>query len=39
LCLREGALDPCPLKCECRYVRDVLQVVRHWPKSVQQESA
>jgi hypothetical protein len=39
LCLRVEALEPCPLKCECRYVRDVLQVVKSWPKSVQQVSA
>lgn len=25
-------LDPCYQKCECSYVRDVLEQVRDWPK-------
>jgi hypothetical protein len=25
-CLRQDDLDPCPAACECRFVRDVLQV-------------
>jgi hypothetical protein len=31
-CLRENDLDPCAARCECRFVRDVMQVVRNWPK-------
>jgi hypothetical protein len=31
-CLHRGDLDPCRSVCECAYVRDVLQVVRHWQK-------
>jgi hypothetical protein len=31
-CLHEDDLEPCPAACECGYVRDVLQVVREWPK-------
>jgi hypothetical protein len=31
-CLRETVLDPCPGKCECAYVREVLQIVSEWPK-------
>ena len=31
-CLHKGELEPCPAKCECAYVREVLQAVRHWPK-------
>ncbi|HPF98932.1 MAG TPA: hypothetical protein PLE77_02615 [Kiritimatiellia bacterium] len=31
-CLGERELRPCPAKCECAYVRDVLQVVKDWPK-------
>lgn len=31
-CLHEDQLDPCPAKCECAYVRDILQTVRQWPK-------
>ena len=26
------ALDPCENKCECAYVREVMQVIRDWPK-------
>ena len=29
-CLRQEELEPCPLHCECGYVRDVLQVIRSW---------
>ena len=31
-CLRESELEPCPAKCECAYVREVLQAVRRWHK-------
>ena len=31
-CLYESQLLPCPSKCNCAYVRAVLQKVRHWPK-------
>ena len=31
-CLRDGALDPCAAKCECAYVREVIQIILHWPK-------
>jgi len=31
-CLKSNILDPCYNKCECRYVRDVLQTVQKWPK-------
>jgi hypothetical protein len=32
-CLHENDLEPCPEKCECAYVRDILQIVRRWPKN------
>ena len=32
LCMREGALSPCPVKCECNWVRDVLQTIKNWPQ-------
>ena len=32
-CLHEDDLRPCPAKCECTYVREVLQVISSWPKS------
>lgn len=31
-CVNEQELLPCPARCECAYVRDVLQVVKDWPK-------
>ena len=31
-CLRQSELAPCPAKCECAYVREILQIVRRWPK-------
>jgi len=31
-CLHQYELDPCPNKCECAYVREVLQIIRNWPK-------
>jgi hypothetical protein len=32
LCVRQGALDPCPVECECRWVREIMQVIRNWKK-------
>lgn len=31
-CLSKKELRPCPEKCECAYVRDVIQVVKKWDK-------
>ena len=31
-CLRPEELCSCPVECECAYVREVLQIVRRWPK-------
>jgi hypothetical protein len=31
-CLRQDELRPCPVKCECAYVREVLDRVIHWEK-------
>lgn len=33
-CLHASSLQSCPAKCECRFVRDVMQVVANWPKEV-----
>jgi hypothetical protein len=30
-CLRQEELSLCPAKCECAYVREILQIIRHWP--------
>ena len=32
-CLHEDDLRPCPAKCECGYVRHILQLIRAWPKA------
>ena len=31
-CLHKTSLDPCENACECAYVRDVLRMVKTWPK-------
>jgi len=31
-CLHKSVLRPCPVKCECGFVREVLQIIRNWPK-------
>ena len=31
-CLQQYNLDPCPVECECAYVREVLQIAKKWPK-------
>lgn len=33
-CLHTESLAPCVNKCECAYVRDVVQIVKKWPKNV-----
>ena len=37
-CLHRSDLRSCRQQCECAYVRDVLQTVRHWPKLADRES-
>ena len=31
-CLHQDDLDPCPNRCECAFVREIIQVVKSWPK-------
>ena len=31
-CLHEDELEACPAECECAYVRDIMQLIRGWPK-------
>jgi len=31
-CLHEEELEPCPVQCECAYVREIIQTIRNWPK-------
>ena len=35
-CLHDDILQPCLASCECAYVREILQIVRNWPKSEDQ---
>lgn len=32
-CLHKDDLRPCPAKCECRYVREIMQNILKWPKN------
>jgi hypothetical protein len=34
-CIDTEALEPCVEQCECAYVRDILQIIRDWPKESQ----
>jgi hypothetical protein len=31
-CRRSRDLSPCPLQCECAYVRELIQIIKNWPK-------
>jgi hypothetical protein len=31
-CLHREELEPCPARCECAYVREVIQIIRGWHK-------
>jgi hypothetical protein len=32
-CLNKTDLAPCPVECNCAYVREILQIIRAWPKA------
>lgn len=38
-CLRKGEVSPCPEECECAYIREVLQIIKNWPKCNQATSS
>lgn len=38
LCMREGALEPCPIACECSWVREILQIINTWPKAASESN-
>lgn len=38
-CLYRHNLQPCPNKCECAYVRKVMQIIKQWPKPARDRSA
>lgn len=31
-CLHKSELRPCTAKCECAYVREIIQIIKDWPK-------
>ena len=31
-CLHQEELSTCPARCECAFVREILQVIKNWPK-------
>ncbi len=31
-CLRQGELRDCPARCECVFVRKIIQIIKNWPK-------
>ncbi len=31
-CLQKDELRPCPAQCECAYVREIIQLIKNWPK-------
>lgn len=32
MCMRQNDLSPCPVECECNWVREVLKKIKTWPK-------
>ncbi len=32
-CQDQADLSSCPVKCNCAYVRETLQIIKQWPKS------
>ena len=31
-CVREEELSPCPVQCECAWVREIMQIIQNWKK-------
>ena len=31
-CLDRDVLEPCQAQCECAYIREIIQIVRNWPR-------
>jgi hypothetical protein len=31
-CLHKDNFEACPARCECAYVRHILQLIKNWPK-------
>lgn len=32
-CLYKNNLKPCEVKCECAYVRNIIGIIKNWPKT------
>ena len=32
-CLHKSNLKPCPVECECGFVREIVQIVKNFPKT------
>jgi hypothetical protein len=35
-CKDKDAIEPCDAHCECAYVREIMQIIRNWPKQAHQ---
>ena len=35
-CKDIDAIEPCGAQCECAYVREIMQIIRNWPKDTPQ---
>jgi hypothetical protein len=35
-CEDMDSLEPCDAQCECAYVREIMQIIRKWPKEAEQ---
>lgn len=38
-CLKRSNFERCPARCECAYVREVLQIIKAWPKEKRNKAA
>ena len=38
-CLNQRELRPCPVECDCHYVRDLIQILKNWSKRPSSESS
>jgi hypothetical protein len=38
-CLRAEELRPCPARCECAFVREIVNLVYNWPKRAEADVA
>jgi hypothetical protein len=38
-CLRKDELDSCSARCECAYVREILQIIKDWPRHTTRDAS